>query len=51
MREMTDWVYPLYSIYVSGDSFEKTVSDHDVVPGVKLYKRVSIYTLRRGIFT
>lgn len=50
-REMTDWVYPLYSIYVSGDSLEKTVSDHDVIPGVKFYKRVSIYTLRRGIFT
>lgn len=50
MREPTDWVYPLYSIYVSGDSPEKTETQHDVVPGVAFYKRVSIYTLKRGIF-
>lgn len=51
LRELTDWVYPTYCIYVSGDSSEKTVAKHDTVPGVKFYKKVSIYTLKRSIFS
>lgn len=51
MRELSDWVYPVYSIYVSGDNPDKVISEHDIVPGVKFYKKVSIYTLRRSIFS
>ena len=51
LRDATDWVYPLYSIYVSGECPEKAITDHDIVPGVKFYKKVSVYTLRTGIFT
>lgn len=50
LREPTDWVYPLYSIYVSGDNPDKVVIEHDVVPGVAFYKKVSLYTLKRSIF-
>lgn len=50
LRELTDWVYPTYSIYVSGDNPDKVVSEHDVVPGVKFYKKASIYTLKGSIF-
>lgn len=51
LRELTDWVYPTYSIYVSGDNPDKVISEHDVVPGAKFYKKVSIYTLKRSIFS
>lgn len=50
LRELTDWVYPSYSIYVSGDNPDKVVIEHDVVPGVKFYKKESIYTLKGSIF-
>lgn len=50
LREPTDWVYPTYSIYVSGDNPDKVETEHDVVPGVKFYKKVSIYTLKGSIF-
>lgn len=49
-RELTDYVYPCYSIYVSGNNPDKVIPDHDVVPGVAFYKKVSIYTLKRSIF-
>lgn len=35
LRELSDWVYPTYSIYVSGENPDKAISEHDVVPGVK----------------
>lgn len=50
LREMTDWVYPTYSIYVSGDNPDKVKAEHDTVPGIKFYKKVSIYTLKGSIF-
>lgn len=50
LRELNDWVYPVYCIYVSGNSPDKAISEHDIVPGVKFYKKVSIYTLKRSIF-
>lgn len=51
-----DWVAPVYSSYVSGDSFRsftdiKDPSDHYVVRGSRGYKRISIYTLRLGVFS
>jgi hypothetical protein len=51
-----DDVLPCYSIYVAGDkplSFTdiSDPSDHFVVRGSKGYKRMSIYTLRRNIYT
>lgn len=51
MRELTDWVYPTYSVYVKGSSLDRPESDHDTIPGVQYYKKVSIYTLKRSIFS
>lgn len=51
MRELTDWVYPTYSVYVKGDGLDRPESEHDAIPGVQFYKKVSIYTLKRSIFT
>lgn len=50
MRELTDWVYPTYSIYTLGDAESSGPRDHDVVPGSQFFKKVSIYTLKRSIF-
>lgn len=52
-----DYILPGYSIYVRGDPEgpvhldPPSPTDHFVVRGVKGYKRLTIYTLRRGIFT
>ena len=51
VRELTDWVYPCYSIYVSEGGSDNTAQKHDVVPGVAYYKKASIYTLKRSIFS
>lgn len=51
LREMTDWVYPTYSIYTLGDAESSGPRDHDVVPGSQFFKKVSIYTLKRSIFS
>jgi hypothetical protein len=47
------FVYPLYCIYVSGESswFNPTsLPDHTIVPGNSGYHLISIYTLQRTIF-
>lgn len=50
LRELTDFVYPTYSIYTLGDAESTGARDHDVVPGTQFFKKVSIYTLKRSIF-
>lgn len=53
-----DFVYPVYSIYVSGEQdvlrqFSHTSGsppDHDVIPGVRSYQKISIYTHSSRIF-
>jgi len=45
-----DYLYPTYSVYVSGGASERP-SDMYQVRGTRGYKRVSIYTLRRNIFS
>jgi hypothetical protein len=50
-----DWIYPVYSIYVSqqapSDIFEdKPVTDPDTVRGSRGYTKISIYTLAQRIF-
>lgn len=53
LPECTDYLYPCYSIYVIGDSpgLDSIATDHNVVPGSCMYKRLSIYTLKRSIFS
>lgn len=50
LPELTDWVYPCYSIYVS-EGANETPPTHDVIPGYKTFRKVSIYTLKRSIFS
>lgn len=50
----SDWVHPLYTIYVRGDPTYQDPVQHDIVPGDEnsmTYRRLSIYTLRTGVFT
>lgn len=60
LQELTDYVYPTYSIYVQEETLERQSElnfagesvepIHDVVPGFKCFRRVSIYTLRTTVF-
>jgi len=45
-----DYALPAYSIYVLSDGEESVKTDHFVVRGSRGFRRVSIYTLRSGIF-
>lgn len=44
-----DWVYPVYSVYVRSGSGDP--SDPDIIRGTRGYRRVSIYTLARRVFS
>lgn len=60
LAELGDYVYPTYSIYVREETHaleddnpfkDRSESDHDIVPGFKFFKKVSIYTLRQTVFS
>jgi hypothetical protein len=48
-RYWNDWVYPSYSVYVRSGEADPT--DPDIVRGSRGYRRASIYTLARRVFT
>lgn len=51
LPELSDWVYPVYCIYVREGAIEDSAPPrHDIVPGATRYHRISIYTLKRSVF-
>jgi len=59
LPELSDYVYPTYSIYAQEETLEQASENsllepvdpvHDIVPGFKCFRRLSIYTLRTTIF-